>query len=82
VTKVITVPTSDRLPFPELGKSKRRHAQGWTTADFRRTLSELNLRPPSQRAFLRKLLNRALFHGANKEFLVPNHSVRDPVSPS
>ena len=82
MTRVIAVPASGRLPFPELGKSKGRHAQGWTTADFRRTLSELNLRPPSQRAFLRKLLNRALLHGENNEFPVPNHSVRDPISPS
>jgi hypothetical protein len=35
-----------------------------TTADFRRLLSEMRLRPPSQRAFLRKLLKRAAVTGA------------------
>ena len=82
MTKVITIPASARLPFPELGNSKKRYPLGRTTADFRRILSELSLRPPSQRAFLRKLLNRALVNRAQNEFPVPNHSVRDPVSPS
>jgi hypothetical protein len=35
-----------------------------TTADYRRLLSELRLRPATQRAFLRKFLKRAAANGA------------------
>jgi len=35
-----------------------------TTADYRRFLSEMRLRPLSERAFLRKLLQRAAANGA------------------
>jgi hypothetical protein len=60
---------------------KKRNALGLSTGDFRRILSDLRHRPPSQRVFLRKLLRRALA-GAPKKFPVVNHVVPDPVSPS
>jgi hypothetical protein len=69
-----------RLPAPDMGK--RRNAQGLSTDDFRRILTDLEQRPPSQRVFLRKLLHRALAHGAPTKFPVTPHAVPDPVSPS
>lgn len=50
-----------------------------TTADYRRFLSEMRVRPPSERVFLRKLLQRA---AANSSSLVPSRAVIAPsVSP-
>jgi len=82
MTKVIVISGTDCLSLPEQEKNKKRNFQGLSTADFRRLLCELRLRPPSQRAFLRKLLRRALTTGALTDFPVTNHAVRDPVSPS
>jgi hypothetical protein len=69
-----------RLPAPDMGK--RRNAHGLSTDDFRRILTDLEQRPPSQRVFLRKLLHRALANGAPTKFPVTPHAVPDPVSPS
>jgi len=41
-----------------------------STADYRRLLSDLKLRPASQRAFLRKLLRRAAMNSALYDFPV------------
>ena len=41
-----------------------------TAAEFRRLLSEMGLRPPSQRAFLRRLLQRAAIAGTPTAFPV------------
>ena len=41
-----------------------------TTAEFRRLLSEMAMRPPSQRAFLRRLLQRAALTGTPAAFPV------------
>ncbi len=68
------------LPVPDM--TKKRNAQGLSTDDFRRLLSELKQRSPSQRLFLRKLLHRAIANGAPAEFPVPSHVVPDPVGPS
>jgi hypothetical protein len=62
--------------------ARRRSMNGLTTEHYRRLLSELRLRPPSQRAFLRKLLCRAQATGAPAHFPVVPHAVPDPVSPS
>jgi len=68
------------LPAP-LGRAKR-NSQGLSTQDFRRILTDLRHRPPSQRAFLRKLLHRALLTSAPNEFPVVHHVVPDPITPS
>ncbi len=68
------------LPMPDL--SKKRNSQGLSTDDFRRLLSELEQRPPSQRLFLRKLLHRAIADGAPTKFPALNRVVPDPVGPS
>jgi hypothetical protein len=47
-----------------------RATRGKTTADFRRLLCEMRLRPPSQRAFLRKFLKRAAVTGVPIAFPV------------
>lgn len=49
-----------------------------TTADYRRLLSEMRLRPLNQRAFLRKLLQRAAANGVRSEFLIPISAVATP----
>jgi hypothetical protein len=81
MAKVIALSGTDRLSSPEQDENKKRNPQGLTTADFRRLLSEPSLRPPSQRALLRKLLKRAIASGAPANFPVTNHVVRNPVSP-
>jgi hypothetical protein len=82
MSKVITFRGTDCLSLPVPDMRTRRNAQGLSTADFRRLLSELKHRPPSQRAFLRKLLSRAIATRAPIGFPAVNHAVRDPVSPS
>jgi hypothetical protein len=67
------------LPAPD--KFSKRNRIGLSTDDFRRILSDLKLRPPSQRAFLRKLLTRALATGPT-QFPVVTHVVDNPAGPS
>jgi hypothetical protein len=55
--------------------------RGWTTDDCRRLLTDLKLRPPTQRDFLRKLLQRAAATRASINFPVTSLVVRDPVVP-
>jgi hypothetical protein len=82
MSKVDTIFGAAPPSLPGPGNINRQNAHGLTTSDYRRRLSELRLRPPSQRALLRKLLNRALFTGAHTEFPVTNRAVPYPVSPS
>ncbi|MGB7494830.1 MAG: hypothetical protein WBR26_21810 [Candidatus Acidiferrum sp.] len=74
MSPVILIPKFDRAlrAAEPTGRKNGRNAK--TTADYRRFLSELKLRPPSQRAFLRKLLSRAAAT-APKQFPVANHAV-------
>ncbi len=51
----------------------------FTIDGYRRLLSEMRVRPLSQRVFLQKLLRRAVLNGAIREFPVPNHARPDPV---
>jgi hypothetical protein len=80
--KVIALSRTDSFSLPLLDRQTKRKTHGLSTADFRRLLSELKSRPPSQRAFLRKLLSRAIANGAPTRFPVTNHAVPDPVVPS
>ena len=82
MSKVVTFSKADCFYLPEPDMRGKRNAHGLSTADFRRLLSELRLRPPSQRAFLRKLLSRALATGAPINFPVVDHAVHDPVGPT
>ena len=82
MSKVITFRGTDCLTLPVPDMRTKRNALGLSTEDFRRLLSELKHRPPSQRAFLRKLLSRAIVTRAPIGFPAVNHAVRDPVSPS
>jgi len=49
-----------------------------TTADYRRLLSDMRTRPLNQRAFLRKLLQRAIANGVRSEFLIAISAVATP----
>jgi len=82
MSKVIVLHEVGSFVLPTMEASKRRNAQGLSTSDFRRILTDLRHRPPSQREFLRRLLHRALATGAPTEFPVVNHAVPDPVLPS
>lgn len=75
------ISTTDASRFHPAGSGLECHAKraGFRTATFRKMLSEMRMRPPSQRAFLKKLLKRAALTGAINEFPVPNHVVLDPV---
>ena len=82
MSKVIPISGSDCQYLPEHGNRKIRNLQGLSTTEVRRLLSDLSLRPHSQRAVLRRLLRRALAAGPATEFPVTNHAVPDPVGPS
>jgi hypothetical protein len=62
----------EMTPMPHLlsPRTPRRPSRLKTTADFRRLLCEMRLRPPSQRAFLRKFLKRATHTDASMVFPV------------
>ena len=81
MSKVIAISGSDCKYLPEHG-NQIRNLQGFSTSEVRRLLSDLSLRPHSQRAVLRRLLRRAMAAGPRKEFPVTSHAVPDPVGPS
>jgi hypothetical protein len=66
MSKVVAISDPDELTLPEKNKNRKRNSQCLTTSDYRRFLSKVSLRPPTQRAFLRKLLIRAITAGAIK----------------
>lgn len=80
MSKVIVFSSSERS-MPQSTKDRKRSHSALTTADYRRMLSELKFRPPSQRAFLRKLLIRAMVAGS-KQFPVASHVVPNLATPS
>jgi hypothetical protein len=82
MSKAITRSGGNLLAFSVETKNGKRNPHTLTTADYRRLLSELRLRPPSQRAFLRKLLNRAFANSERAEFLEASRVVNDPAGPS
>ena len=82
MSKVIVMAETDCLRLSAPHGLQKRNAQGLSTSDFRRILTQLKHRPPSQRAFLRKLLSRALATGAPTHFPAVRYVVPDPVPPS
>jgi hypothetical protein len=82
MAKTVQVYESDCFYLPEPDFGKKRNALGLSTQDFRRILSDLKHRPPTQRVFLRKLLSRAIANGQAEGFPVVSHAVPDPVSPA
>jgi hypothetical protein len=82
VSNVVSISGLEQKQSPEVFVARRRNGNGLTTDHYRRLLAELKLRPPSHRAFLRKLLSRAILTGGPKHFPVITHAVFDPVSPS
>jgi hypothetical protein len=78
MSKVIVIPETDGFRLPPMDPGKRRNVHGLSTSDFRRLLTDLKHRPPTQRAFLRRLLRRAMAVGAPTHFPVVHHVVRTP----
>lgn len=81
MSKVIVISHTDELTLPEENKNQKRNSRGLSTSDYRRLLSQLRLRPPTQRAFLRRLLTRAIAAGTSKGLPVTHHVVV-PVDPT
>jgi hypothetical protein len=63
MSKVISISEASRFSPASSKPRTKRNSCHKTTADYRRLLSELQLRPLSQRAFLRKFLKRATAAG-------------------
>ena len=82
MSKVVVISGSLQDSSPDGIVTRSLNRNGLTTEHYRRLLSELGLRPPLQRAFLRKLLSRALATGAATHLPAVHHAVPDPVSPS
>jgi hypothetical protein len=82
MSNAVDMDEMDCFSLPAADISKKRNAQGLSNDDFRRILSDLRHRPPSQHVFLRRLLRRALAREAATKFPVVNRVVPDPVSPS
>jgi len=82
MSNLIELEKTDCLTLPVPDRFKKRNAQGLSTNDFRRILTDLKHRPPSQRAFLRELLSRAIATGAPTHFPEVSHVVPDPEVPS
>lgn len=61
------------------GWHERAKRAGFRTADYRRRLSDMRMRPPSQQTFLKKLLKRAAITGAVLEFPATTHASLNPV---
>jgi len=69
MSKVIEFSQMHLLSDPEVSRAPYVPARK-TTAQYRKLLSEMRLRPASQRAFLRKLLKRAAVNGVPIDFPV------------
>jgi hypothetical protein len=79
MSKLIAITEASRCNQTSSGLYERAQRAGFRTADYRRMLSEMGMRPPSQRAFLKKLLKRAAITGAALEFPVTTHVAHNPV---
>lgn len=76
--KVIPISEARCFSPSSMRPGGKRDSRNMTTADYRRLLSELQLRPPSQRAFLRKFLKRAAVSGIPVAFPVTTLAVVAP----
>jgi hypothetical protein len=76
--KVISISQASGFSPSSSKPGAKQNSHHMTTADYRRLLSELQLRPPSQRAFLRKFLKRAAASGIPVTFPVTNPAVVAP----
>jgi hypothetical protein len=79
MSKLISITDASRFHPAGSGFEAPAKRAGFRTAAYRKMLSEMRMRPPSQRAFLKKLLQRAALTAAINEFPVPNHAVLNPV---
>ena len=79
MSKLIPITDASRFCPDRSGLPGRTKRPAFRTVDYRRMLTEMRLRPPSQRAFLKKLLKRAALTGAAQEFPVTLHAVGNPV---
>jgi hypothetical protein len=79
MSKLISITHASRFAPDRSGLPTRINRTAFRTADYRKMLSEMRMRPPSQRAFLKKLLKRAALAGVSYEFPVTNHAVLNLV---
>lgn len=76
--KVISISETRRFSPPPETPAIKRNSHAMTTTDYRHLLTEMRLRPPSQRAFLRKFLKRAAATGVPMVFPVTTRVVLAP----
>ena len=78
MSKVISISQMSRYSAASLKTVAMQKSRSMNTDDYRRLLSELQLLPPSQRAFLRKFLKRAAASGMPVTFPVTTLAVVTP----
>jgi len=79
MNKLVSITDASRFAPDRSGLPGRIKRATVRTVDYRKMLSEMRQRPPSRRAFLRKLLKRAALIGATHEFPVANHAALNLV---
>lgn len=79
MNKLVSITDASRFAPDRSGFHGRVKRVAVRTTDYRKMLSEMRQRPPSQRAFLKKLLKRAALTGAAYKFPVPNHAAPNLV---
>jgi hypothetical protein len=80
MSKVIDFSQMYLLADPDMSRAPLAPAKRKTTSDYRKLLSEMRLRPASQRAFLRRFLKRAASNGVTVDFPVAAPRSTDPVA--
>ena len=78
MSKVISISQMSRYWAASPKTVAMQKSRSMATDDYRRLLSELQLLPPSQRAFLRKFLKRAAASGMPVTFPVTTLAVVTP----
>jgi hypothetical protein len=79
MSQLIAITDASRFKQTRSGLHERAKRAGFRTADYRRMLSEIRMRPPSQRTFLKKLLKRAAITSAVLEFPATTHASLNPA---
>jgi len=80
MSELIFITDASRSALDRSGLPERAQRMALRTSDYRKLLSDMRTRPPSQRAFLKKLLMRAALSAAVHEFPVINHAVPSLVN--
>jgi len=75
MSRLIFITDASRSALDRSGLPERAKRAAFRTSDYRKLLSDMRMRPPSQKEFLKKLLKRAALSSAAHEFPAANHAV-------